>query len=339
MQLSQERLVREPILWVHGFAGAAALGLAWWLSGTAYVQTAVQFLSPAIVIFAVHFLWLCVSGALYPGFANKVFVRSLTSSLGLTVMMFVGSVVLPKQAHADFGEAVQTALVSLFCIFVLLVVGAIVYLVFWSILKIASAGIRAAKGSDSDPDSRYFDFGAVGVAMVLMVASGLEGLPNTFRFPAGDSAVTSVEIAANPEAVWTAMETATTPAVPLPLILGSFPKPVEVSVDEGTGLGANRKVMFAGREGAGEMRLRVTERTADMAVFTVLSDTSPYAQWIGFRSLTYAVERADSRTRLQVSLAYDRELAPAWFFGPLMRGAAYFAVGVLASDVKARAEL
>lgn len=338
MRQSRTKRIREPMLWVHGVAGGLALWFAWWISGTPYVQTAVQFVGPAAVILIVHLAWLGLSGRLVPGFSSKVFARALGSSGGMALLLFLGSATLPRQAHADFGNVVQTGLVSLFCIVVLLAVGAIVYLVFWLVLKVANSGVRAVRGADDDPETRFFDFGAVGVAALLMVATGLEGLPNTYRFPTGDRALKTLEIAASSNHVWKVMESATTPDVPLPAILGSFPKPVEVSVDEGTVLGAQREVMFAGREGAGVLHLKVTERTNYRVVFTVQSDTSPYAQWISFEALTYSVRETDAGSLLTVSLAYDRELSPSWFFGPMMRGAAFFAVGVLAGDVKARAE-
>jgi hypothetical protein len=40
-----------------------------------------------------------------------------------------------------------------------------------------------------------------------------------------------------------------------------------------------------------------------------------------------------------VQLNFERKLAPKWFFGPMMRGAAYLAADVLVRDVAARAEL
>jgi hypothetical protein len=134
------------------------------------------------------------------------------------------------------------------------------------------------------------------------------------------------------------MQTATSPDFPLPNILGFFPRPVEVSVDESVGLGANRVVQFKGREGAGALHLRVATRTDTTVTFDVMSDTSPYAGWITHQHLTYRITPEGSGTRIAVTLDFERRLAPNWFFGPMMRGAARLAVDVLARDVKARAE-
>jgi len=117
-----------------------------------------------------------------------------------------------------------------------------------------------------------------------------------------------------------------------------FPRPVAVLVDEGVSLGANRVVRIEGREGAGDLRLRVIERTENTVEFEVLSDTSPIAGWVGFQTLTYSVVPDGEGAMLSVRLNFDRKLAPKWFFGPMMRGAAYLAADVLVRDVVARAE-
>lgn len=134
------------------------------------------------------------------------------------------------------------------------------------------------------------------------------------------------------------MEQATSPSFPLPAILSSFPQPVDVVIDEGTALGATRKVAFQGREGAGFLTLIVTERSDTQAVFRVISDTTPYANWIAYKSLTYTVQPENSGTRLSVSLDFDRLLAPSWFFTPMTKGASRLAMDVLARDVKSRSE-
>ena len=109
-------------------------------------------------------------------------------------------------------------------------------------------------------------------------------------------------------------------------------------IDQGVGLGAIRKVKFQGRGGAGYLTLRVVERADTMARFEVVSDTSPFTDWVPYRTLTYRVIPYGANTRLEVTLEFDRLLAPAWFFTPAIKGAAYLAMDVLARDVKLRAE-
>ncbi len=109
-------------------------------------------------------------------------------------------------------------------------------------------------------------------------------------------------------------------------------------VDEGASLGARRVVRFKGRPGEGDLVLKVTQRSATEAVFEAVSDSSPIAVWIRHKALTYRVAPHPAGLQLTVSLAYERQLAPAWFFGPFMRQASTFAVDVLARDTKQRAE-
>ena len=83
----------------------------------------------------------------------------------------------------------------------------------------------------------------------------------------------------------------------------------------------------------------MVERTETKAVFDVISDTSPFANWVAHRRLIYQVREENDGSRLDITLEYDRQLAPAWFFSPMIKGAAYLAMDVLARDVKERAEL
>ena len=121
-------------------------------------------------------------------------------------------------------------------------------------------------------------------------------------------------------------------------MLKSIPQPVAVTVDEGAALGARRVVRFRGREGEGDLVLQVSRRTETEAVFQAVSDTSPVANWVRHKSLTFRVEPSGAGSRLTVVSDYDRLLSPAWFFRPYIRLASYLAVDVLARDTKQRAE-
>jgi hypothetical protein len=175
------------------------------------------------------------------------------------------------------------------------------------------------------------------VITALIIAS-FEGLPNYYTFDDKSRVVATGLIDADPDRVWRAMQQATSPDFPLPNILAVFPQPVSVIVDEGISVGANRQVQFQGREGAGFLSLRVVSRTDNEVVFAVIRDTSPYANWIEFQTLSYRVTPQGEQSRLEVSLGFKRELSPAWFFTPMMNGAARLAMDVLARDVKTRAE-
>ena len=134
------------------------------------------------------------------------------------------------------------------------------------------------------------------------------------------------------------MAKATQPEFPLPQILHTLPRPIAVLVDEGVELGSRRTVQFEGREGKGQLSMVVSERTDTKAMFKVLSDTSPFGNWIGYKYLTYEVHPLGNQSELRVSLDFERKLAPSWFFTPVMKTGAYLAMNVLARDTKHRAE-
>ncbi|MEJ6402769.1 SRPBCC family protein [Yoonia sp. 2307UL14-13] len=320
----------------HVFAGAVALTYAWYLAQTPWRVSAAQFLSPLILIILVHLVVLALRGRLRPGFAGAVFGQAFLTSVAIMAVLIGGALFAPQPAQADVGEAVETLLIVVFCAAYIAMVMGVAALAIYLVYRFLMLFVGLFR--DDGPKSRLFDVGGVVVCCLGLGVASLEGMPQGFSLSSTHEVTASHFVAKPTEDVWRVMGTATSPDFPLPGILAAFPRPVAVSTDEGVGLGANRRVLFEGREGAGALHLRVTERDAQRAVFTFLSDTTPYAGWIGYRQLTYTVVPEGAGTRLSVSLEFDRKLAPSWFFGPVMRGAAYLAADVLVRDVKERAE-
>ena len=251
--------------------------------------------------------------------------------------IFLASVVAPTPAYAGSGIG-QTILMVVFCAAIIAAVLGALAVVAYIISLVIKRVFQVVRPTPKDPDSRLFDVGSLAVAGVFLAIFSLEGLPQSYGFTTRNQSTASYHIDASPAQVWQTMEQATSPSFPLPAILSSFPQPVDVVIDEGTALGATRKVAFQGREGAGFLTLIVTERSDTQAVFRVISDTTPYANWIAYKSLTYTVQPENSGTRLSVSLDFDRLLAPSWFFTPMTKGASRLAMDVLARDVKSRSE-
>lgn len=329
------RRLLMPTLPQHGFAAAMMLGYTWALSQSSYFQTGLQFIAPALVVMIAHLVWMGFSRDLAPGFSLRLMRRAGATGAGLALLIFVGSIIAPSPAEANAGQITGTILMVVFCLAIVAIVAMFAWFILWSIVSF----IKWLLGIDQQgPKSRMrlFDFGTLGVVSGLLILGSTEGV--IYHLPAQQTALAQVEIQAAPERVWTAMETATSPDFPLPGLLHLFPQPIAVTTDQGTRLGADRRVIFQGREGTGMLHLQVVDRTASRVGFDVLSDTSPYADWIGYDRLTYEVAPSDTGTRLIVRLDYHRKLSPAWFFGPAMRGAAIMAMGVLARDVKARSE-
>ena len=328
----------------HVCAGGLALVYANFIRTKSYVTTGVQFVSPLAVIMVVHLVWLAARQRLVPGYSADVFRQALGTALGVAALTLLAAIEAPMPAAAGsvmdgVGNILGGIVWFLGCLLVLVIVvgvpALVIYLAGWGVLKLYQ---RLRGGPPGPPTTRVYDFGAVAVALFAIGTASLEGVPGAFSFAPADRAAASHFVAATPEQVWRQVARATSPAFPIPLMLQSIPRPVAIVLDEGAALGARRVVHFAGREGGGDLALQVVRRTATEAVFEVRSDGSPIAHWVRHKALTFRVEPAAGGTRLTVSLDYERLLAPAWFFRPYVRAAAWLAVDVLARDTKGRAE-
>lgn len=331
MQIRLHRMGRAV---PHVIAAGLALFYAWGLSQTSLRTTGLQFVSPLIVIILVHLGWTGLRHGLPAGFAAPLLGRACLTALGIMVALVLGGVFAPSPAHADVGDVFGTILIVVICAAMVAIVIGLAALALYVVIKFVAWLFGRGK---SGPQSRLFDFGSIGACCAVLVVASVEGMPGGFAFSKTQAAGSTYVIDRPPDVVWAVMQTATSPDFPLPGLLATLPRPVAVTTDEGVGLGANRVVRFEGREGVGRLHLQVTERTPTMARFDVVSDTTPYAGWIGYDRLTYQVEPAGASTRLSVTLDFERKLAPAWFFGPVMRRASYLAADVLARDVVMRA--
>jgi hypothetical protein len=319
----------------HITATGIALTYAWFIFNSPFVKTGLQFVAPVILILLTHLIWLTLSGQLKRGFANVAIKRTSNTTLIMALGIVAFALFAPQPATAQgLGETVQMLLGVAMCLAMLAAVLFVLFLLLrgliWIFRKIFKRG-----GND---ENRLNDFGTMTFALITLSIASLEGLPNTFAFTANNTSTASVTINASSATVWHTMQTATSPEIPLPYFLSNFPRPTNVTIDEGTTLGANRQVKFQGREGVGYLSLRVMENSETSATFHVLSDTSPIANWVTHKTLSYTTHTIGDETRLDVTLNFDRDLAPAWFFNPVMKFAGKLAMGVLANDVKNRAE-
>jgi hypothetical protein len=336
IELSTAATPRRTVM-AHLIAGALALLYAWNLSGTRFVTTGLQFVAPLAVILVAHLLWLAARRQLHPGFAHVAFARTAVTAFGISALSILTDVVAPMPAGAS-NNVIETVGMVIACLLVLALVVGVAAFVIYGFSKIVRAIYRAIRGPKDPGGGKLHDFGAVALALCAIGTASLEGVIPALTFAGDGRASSSVVVAAPPERLWQEIGRATSPEFPLPLALKSIPQPVAVLVDEGAALGARRIVRFKGREGEGDLALKVIRRTDTEAVFEAVSDDSPIAMWIRHKALTFRVDPHPAGLKLTVTLDYERQLAPAWFFGPFMRQASTFAVDVLARDTKERAE-
>lgn len=320
----------------HLAAMALSLAYAWSISQTVYVTTGLQFIAPLLIILLCHLAFLWLQRRLELGYAKLVLSRTLSSAVLLIVLLVAIELLTPRQSHAGAGETVTGILSILFCLVVLAVVVGIAAVALYTAYRLIAALIRWISGGPKN--NRSYDLASILMAISLISGASLEGVPGAYAFRGDGHSVATYTVAAPPQAVWQAMQTATSPEFPLPSALDMFPQPVAVLVDEGTGLGANRVVLIRGREGQGKLHLRVTEQSGLHARFSVVSDTSPTGKWVAFKSLSYDVSEHPAGAEIEVRLDYERLLAPSWIFDPMVQTAASLAASVLARDTKFRAE-
>ena len=328
----------------HLVAGLLALAYAFAISRTRHVASAAQFVGPALVILAVHVASLAAGHDRQPGFSLVALQRTFATSLALVVGAALLAAFAPMPVEAA-GDPINSLLGVLACIFVLVVVVAVVagavYLCGY-LLHRALRGLwwllMRASGSKSPPGGTgLLDAGVLVLAGLALAGASLEGISPTMTSPADDRVEATLSIAAPPVAVWAAIGKASSPDLPLPLLLQTLPRAVKVT-DGGDAIGSRRIVHFRGREGSGDLVLEVIARTEQEMTWKAVADTTPMRGWVVPRQVDYRVEPAAGGSVLRVSMVYGRRLAPAWFFRPYMRAAARAVVDVLAHDKKARAE-
>jgi hypothetical protein len=263
------------------------------------------------------------------GFAMVAFGRMLATAICTVVFAVLCAMHVPLPAVAQnpagrTNSAVEIAVYFSRCLAVLALViltaASAIYVIGYVIICGLKSVYHMMKGPPSGPgESRLFDASVVAMALLAISSASLEGLGPAFTFSTRDAASATMTVAASPARVWQEVGKATSPSFPSPRMLRTTPQPVIVLVDEGASVGARRIVHFKGREGEGDLVLKVVRRTDAEAVFEAVSDASPIAMWVCYRSLTFRVEPAGAASRPTVASDYDRLLSPAWFFHPYIR--------------------
>ncbi|MEZ5854870.1 MAG: hypothetical protein R3D67_09060 [Hyphomicrobiaceae bacterium] len=335
----------------HAIAGGLALCYAFAISNTQHVTNGLQFVSPVLVVLMVHSLVLWQRGALRGAGPPSAALVALRRTVGTTVMLVVSMALAAAFAPmpADAANSVLSDILGvLSCLLVLVVVLAVTatlafivgYSIYWA-LRGGWAFAKRILGLDLPPGGTGLnDLGVLVASALAIGAASLEGVSDALTFAERDRVATTVAVRAPPAAVWSAIDKASSSALPLPLLLRTLPRPTHV-IDGGSSLGSQRIVHFKGREGEGDLVLEVTSRRAGSITWSAVRDTTPMRRWAVPLDVTFTVESdgPEGGSRLAVSATYDRKLAPAWFFRPYMRAVWAQVVDVLARDKKERAEL
>ena len=192
------------------------------------------------------------------------------------------------------------------------------------------AGAIERRRERDEPPGRVYAIVLVPVALL-----SLEGVFDATTLPTRNTVVATADVAAGASEVEAALASVPTFDEPPPAFFrrARFPQPVSA---QGSGLdvGAVRRIMLSSPAGPAPLDLRVTERGAGRAVFTVEGDRTPIAGWMTLRRAVVTWTGAEAgRTRVRWALEFDRKLSPAVYFAPLERYAARLAAGYLIRTV------
>ncbi|CAJ1497428.1 hypothetical protein MU0083_001669 [[Mycobacterium] kokjensenii] len=188
----------------------------------------------------------------------------------------------------------------------------------------------------------------IAVLPVLALAFSVEGVVPMFTF-AGDNTVSaSRTLQATPAEVAAALSRPLrfVDVAPTGLLAAGFPRPTS---DSGGGLkvGDRRDITFTGAhhrppvmaahhwgEASSHLQFEVTRRGENAVRLAAVSDHTPLATWLAWRSADISWRPVDAgHTEVTWSLHYTRRLAPAWYFSPIERVVAGQAAGYLLSTL------
>ncbi|HYC90468.1 MAG TPA: SRPBCC family protein [Thermoanaerobaculia bacterium] len=276
-------------------------------------------------------LALAVGGVLYRLLVMKKLEQTAALFIGLPAVLAIILAMTPRAGSAT-GTIIKGLTIALLMSgpilgegFICIVMAAPLFYLVGIIIGLVIDRARRREGSSV----------LRAVILLPLLAMSIEGVTPALTFATREE-VTAVRIVeATPEEVERAL--AQTPRFEreLPSFLRlKFPRP-ERTAGAGLEPGAMRVVRFAGGEGKpGDLMLRVAERGPSSVTFEAVSDTSHIAHWLTWRSSHVTWRPLDARrTEVTWSIVYDRELDPAWYFGPWERYATRLAAGVLIDNL------
>jgi len=114
-----------------------------------------------------------------------------------------------------------------------------------------------------------------------------------------------------------------------------FPRPTAF-VGEGAEVGDYRIVEFGD---GGHITLEITDRTSSSITWATVEDTTPIAGWITFHETTATWTETSAGLELTISITFERNLSPAFYFDPLQRWGVGEMAEVLADMIEHNLEL
>ena len=198
--------------------------------------------------------------------------------------------------------------------------------IFWLVGLTIGLLIDKVRRRGTTDDGSFYSKNLIFIPLILM---SLEGI--TPELSASRSEQVSVTRIINATAEQVRNTLSKTPVFddPLPYFLRlGFPVP-ETANGSGLEDGCTRSISFSDSPDSA-LKLVVSNIAPDIVRFEIVDDTTKIAHWLSWKSSTVQiVEAGPGTTRVTWTIAYDRELDPAWYFGPMERYAVRLAAGYL----------
>jgi hypothetical protein len=255
-------------------------------------------------------------------------------SLGHTSAMFLGIpavlgilIALTPKAKTVTGGIVKGITLAMLIVAPLLGEGYLCILMASPLFYLVGCGIGAVI------DSRRMNRGAtVGCIALVLLPMCLEGVVPRLTWNRAQSVEVTRIVDAPADAVEAALAQSPDVHAELPVFLRiGFPRPLE-AYGQGLDAGAMRTIHFAGAEGdpPGDLVMRVAERRPGYVRFETVSDGSKLTQWLRWDSSEVKWTAMDAaHTRVMWRVHFERQLDPAWYFGPWERFAVHEAAKFL----------
>ena len=273
---------------------------------------------------------LTVAGVLYRVFVMKGLAQSSALFIGLPAILAIIITLTPPAASAT-GVIMKSMTVALLMSgpilgegFLCIIMAAPLFYLVGAVIGLTVDYRRRKEKSPTLPM----------VVLFPILMASLEGTTPSLTFPRREEITVTKVVNGSPADVERVLAQRPAFDKTLPLFIRKFPRPLRSSGD-GLAVGSVRRMHIVGGEGSpGDLTMRVTKREPSSVTFTAESDTSHVVHWLTWRKSDVSWRAAGAgRTQVTWTLVYDRELDPAWYFGPWERYAVRLAAGYLIDTV------
>lgn len=251
--------------------------------------------------------------------------------VGLPMLLAVALILMP--VRTGHGKAFQITTIGLLTAAALFHEGAICVVLAAPIVYAVVHGLVAATRLENGRRNGLL------LIPVLLVAS-LEGASADLRIDPHQEVTVTRTVALSETQVRERLEQGPRPTTvrSFPLQVLHVPMPVHV---EGQGLERGDGWTFhyhgSSHGPGGETRTKVTATTPRSVEFAVEENTTITARWVGLQRAVVSWQPAgDGKTHVRLTIWYERELDPSWYFGPLQQGFMHEGAAYLLDSLRLR---